>query len=149
MRRLAALIAVDAAGARALARRLRLSNHQRDRLAGLAEPAWPVDLGADRRDQRRALYRLGPERYRDLVLLRAAEGDAADRRRAKALLKRARETGELVFPLKGRDVTALRIKPGPRVGELLAAVAAWWEASDFRADRKACLAQLKARIARS
>jgi len=42
-------------------------------------------------------------------------------------------------------VTALGIKTGPRVGELLKGVAAWWEAGDFRADRKACLAELKRR----
>src|SRR5438874_6231915 len=42
LRRLAALIEVDAAGAAALAECLRLSNEQRDRLAGLAPP-WPLD----------------------------------------------------------------------------------------------------------
>jgi poly(A) polymerase len=47
------------------------------------------------------------------------------------------------FPLKGRDVTALGIAPGKRVGELLAAVREWWEAGDFTADRAACLARLK------
>jgi len=145
IRRLAALVALDAGGALALARRLRLSNEQRDRLLALAAPDWPLDLASDVRAQRRALYHLGPRRYRDLVLLRAAEIGASAKRRARTLLTRAAETGVLAFPLRGRDVTALRIKPGPRIGELLAGVAAWWEAGDFRADRKACLAELKAR----
>src|SRR5882762_3342726 len=48
--RLAALIEVDAAGAAALAERLRLSNEQRDRLAGLAPP-WPLDPAGDARAQ--------------------------------------------------------------------------------------------------
>ena len=48
------------------------------------------------------------------------------------------------FPLRGRDVTKLGIPPGPDVGRLLAAVEEWWEAGDYRADRRACLARLKA-----
>lgn len=144
-RRLAALVAVDGEGALSLSRRLRLSNEQRDRLHALAAPTWPLDIAGDARAQRHALYHLGPQRYRDLVLLRAAEQGAPAKRRARALLARAEKAGILEFPLRGRDVTALRIKPGPRVGELLKEVAAWWEAGDFRADRKACLAELRAR----
>ena len=112
-------------------------------------PDWPLDLASDARAQRRALYHLGPPGYRDLILLRAADQGASAKRRARTLLVRAEETGALEFPLRGRDVTALRIKPGPRIGELLASVAAWWEAGDFRADRKACLAELKARAKQS
>jgi poly(A) polymerase len=47
------------------------------------------------------------------------------------------------FPLKGRDVTALGIPPGKRVGELLGAVRQWWEEGDFTADRSTCLGRLK------
>src|SRR5262249_44472171 len=69
IRRLAALVAVDGEGALALARRLRLSNEQRERLRGLAAPEWPLDLAGDLRAQRSAIYHLRPGRYRDLVLL--------------------------------------------------------------------------------
>jgi poly(A) polymerase len=98
------------------------------------------------RTQRRALYHLGGQRYRDLVLLRAAEVGTSAKPLAQTLLARAEETGELELPVKGRDLMALGIKPGPRIGELLVEVGAWWEAGDFRADRKACLAELKARM---
>ena len=141
LRRLAALIAVDAAGAIALAERLRLSNEQRDRLAGFAPP-WPVDPAGDDRAQRLSLYRLGAERYRDLALLLAAEG-ALDEPRLAALLTLAAGWQPRRFPLQGRDVTALGIPPGQRVGELLAAVRQWWEDGDFTADRAACLKRLK------
>jgi poly(A) polymerase len=145
VRRLAALVAVGGAGALALARRLRLSNEQRDRLQAMAAPEWPLDIAGDARAQRRALYHLGVDRYRDLVLLRAAEVGVSAKRRARTLLARASEIPEIRFPLKGRDVIALKIGPGPRIGALLAEVAAWWEAGDFRDDHKACLAELKAR----
>src|SRR5438067_2423121 len=57
LRRLAALVEVYADGAAGLAERLRFSNEQRDRLAGLAQP-WPLDPAGDARDERLALYRL-------------------------------------------------------------------------------------------
>jgi poly(A) polymerase len=141
LRRLAALIEVDADGAVALAERLRLSNEQRDRLAGLAPP-WPLDPKADLRAQRLALYRLGAERYRDLALLLAADG-ALDEPRLAELLALAASWKSPRFPLKGRDVTDLGIPPGKRVGDLLAAVRRWWEEGDFAADRTACLKRLK------
>ena len=141
LRRLAALIDVDAAGAAALADRLRLSNTQRERLAGLAPP-WPLDPGGNDRAQRRALYDLGRERYRDFVLLLAAEGRIATTRRQK-LLALAEQWSPPEFPLTGRDVTALGIPPGPRVGRLLDQLRRWWEEGDFTADREACLRRLK------
>jgi poly(A) polymerase len=141
LRRLAALIDVDAAGAVGLAERLRFSNAWRNRLQGLAAP-WPLDLQADKRAQRRALYRLGADRYRDLALLAAAEG-MMSRARLAELLAFARSWTPPGFPLAGRDVTALGIPPGPRVGRLLAAVHEWWQAGHFAADRAQCLAKLK------
>ncbi len=145
LRRLGALLDSDV-GAAVVAERLRLSNEQRERLAAMAAPSLAVDLAGDERVQRRALHRLGADLYRDLVLLRAGQqGDAAQARRLLALAAgwRPRE-----FPLKGRDVTALGVAEGPEVGRLLAAVEAWWEEGDFRADRKAALAELKRRMAK-
>jgi poly(A) polymerase len=141
LRRLAALIEVDGAGAIALAERLHFSNAWRDRLHGLAPP-WAIDPPADMAAQRRARYRLGAERYRDIALLMAAER-AMSRNRLTELLALARGWTPPAFPLAGRDVTALGIAPGPEVGRLLGAVHDWWEAGDFMADRAACLAHLK------
>jgi poly(A) polymerase len=139
--RLAAVIEVDRAGAGALAERLRLSNVERDRLAGLAPP-WPLDPDGDAKTQRLALYRLGRDRYRDLALLLASAEKLAPTRLAELMAQT--ETWEPpVFPLSGADVTALGIAPGPQVGRLLGAVKAWWEDGDFAADRTACLARLR------
>ena len=110
--RLAALVDVDRAGAMRLAERLRLSNAMRDRLAGLAPP-WTLDPAGDRKEQRRALYRLGRERYRDLALLLAADG-RLDREVLARLLACAAAWDMPQFPIAGRDVTAKGIPPGPR-----------------------------------
>jgi poly(A) polymerase len=140
LRRLAALIEVDANGAAALAERLHLANAWRERLRDLAPP-WPFDPQADLAAQRRALYRLGAERFRDLALLAAADGPAGIERLA-SLVALARDWTPPPFPLKGYDVTALGIPPGPRVGALLDLVERWWEQGDFAAGREACLAHL-------
>ena len=141
LRRLAALAAFDAEGAARLAGRLRLSGAWRDRLIGLAPP-WPLDPSGDERAQQHTLYRLGAERYRDLAMLIAAAG-GMDGARLGELSALAAGWTPPEFPLAGRDVTALGIPPGPRIGQLLGDVRTWWEAGDFTADRAACLARLK------
>jgi len=143
LRRLAAVVQADADGMAAMAARLRLSNAQSDRLAALAPaPDLMPPAAGDLRRQRRALARFGPDRYRDLALLAAADG-AIDRHSLDAMLALARSWRAPHFPLSGRDVTALGIATGPRVGRLLAAMRQWWEEGDFAADRAACLARLR------
>jgi poly(A) polymerase len=141
LRRLGALIAGDPAP---LAERLRLSSAQRDRLVAFATPPWPIDLHAGETVQRRALHHLGAPLYRDLVLLHAAEsGETAT---LPSLLTLAASWQPQRFPLKGRDVTALGVPAGRKVGRFLKALEAWWEEGDFRADRAACLVELKGRV---
>jgi poly(A) polymerase len=136
--RLAALIEIDKAGAWRLGERLRLSRSDRDRLAGLAPP---LALGPDDDDysRRRAVYRLGAQRYRDTALLLAAEGKMSAPRLRELL---ADKWAPPPFPIGGDDVGALGVPEGPEVGSLLTAVRNWWEDGDFRADRAACLARL-------
>jgi poly(A) polymerase len=141
LRRLAALIAVDGPGAKAVAERLRFPNAWRDRLRDLASP-WPLDPNDDDPAQRRALYRLGAARFRDLALLAATEGLVGPERLIE-LLKLARDWTVPTFPLTGHDIRALGIPPGPRVGALLDAVERWWEAADFAPDRAQCLKRLE------
>jgi poly(A) polymerase len=63
--------------------------------------------------------------------------------RLAELLDFAHRTPMPVFPLTGRDVTALGVPPGERVGQLLGESRRWWEDGDFAADRVQCLARLK------
>jgi poly(A) polymerase len=48
-----------------------------------------------------------------------------------------------VFPLAGRDAVAAGIPPGPKVGEALRQVRAWWLAGGCRADTTSCRARLR------
>ncbi len=148
LRRLAALVEMDATAAEAIAERLRLSNAERDRLAGLALGGGlpssiriTIEPAGDPRAQHQDLYRLGVARYRDLALLLAADGKI-EKTRLAGLLEPTTNWTPPRFPLAGHDVTALGIPPGPRVGQLLNAVRRWWEEGDFAANRAACLDRL-------
>jgi len=139
LRRLAALIDRDAD---LVASRLKFSSAQRARLIELTVSP-PLDLAGGVPAQRRALYHLGPELYVDRALLAAASSGGSAR--LKPLLALAKKWKPVEFPLKGRDLTKLGMKPGPELGKLLHDLAAWWEAGDFKAKRKDCLAEAKRR----
>lgn len=49
------------------------------------------------------------------------------------------------FPLTGKHLLALGIKPGPRLGILHKDCEQWWIASDFKPDLKACLRWIRER----
>lgn len=136
LRRLAALIGTEG---EAVGRRLKMANTAISRLARLAPPARVLDAGMEATAQRQVLYDLGPERFRDLVLL-AWAGDRenhADRWRAMLETANAWESPKL--PVRGADITAMGVPGGPQIGRIVAAVEAWWRARDFRPDRQACL----------
>lgn len=146
LRRLAALLAGDGAGAEAVAGRLRLSNRERERLTGLVAPRRDVAVRADGEGLEAALYYLGPGPVRDLLLLDAAGSTAAGApvaaKALQAALARAEAWSPRRLPVGGADVQALGIPRGPAVGELLRAVESWWVAQAFTPDREACLEKL-------
>ena len=146
IRRLAAVAATDAAGASALARRLRMSNVERDRLVALLAPALRPDPSLDARARRVALYRLGAAVFADLALLGWAAAGEADDTAWRGLVEAAASWVPIALPVAGRDAVALGIPRGPEIGRLLAQVETWWIDGDFRAGRDECLKKLKALI---
>ena len=149
LRRLAALLETDAAGAEAVAERLRLSKPQMERLTTLAVPPLDIIAGMSDYQSRRAFHRLGADTVRDLALLSWARTVAVaprqPRRKTEAwqgILEAADAWMPLRFPLKGQDALDLGVAAGPRVGALLEAVEEWWEEGDYRSGRAACLEKL-------
>ena len=140
LRRLAALVAGEPESLTAAAARLRFSNRQRDRLVAAAGPFAATDPAAGCR----LLYRIGAEAYRDRLLLAWAE--APSQGRYERLLAKADNWRRPKFPLGGKDVIALGIERGARVGDLLDAVEDWWVEGDFQAGRADCLARLEASV---
>ncbi len=151
LRRLAAVLEPDLNAAEAVAKRLRLSRAERERLGQLLSSGGPPDaavrVGMPETRLRVALYRLGAEAARDGLLLDWARRPED----ARSKLREDLQSGLAVmaawrpmrFPLQGRDAVALGIQPGPGLGALLAEIEAWWIAEDFQPDRQACLARLK------
>jgi poly(A) polymerase/tRNA nucleotidyltransferase (CCA-adding enzyme) len=130
--RVAALLAGDA---EAFGARLKLSNEEVLRLTALRAPFALTPASSDA-DLRRALADTQPE-----ILIAASwlAGDApADWDSLRARLAAIEPP---IFPLQGRDLTALGIQPGPRIGQILDAVRAWWRQGGCVADLESCRRQ--------
>lgn len=153
IRRLAALIDTDGAGAEAVARRLKLSRAQIRRLSRLKSPDWHAVPETSDGALRAELSRLGSEEVIDLALLEWSRRLIVTPRLPKpeteawqSLLARAAHWEPLDLPIKGGDIVALGIPAGPRISELLGDIEAWWRDGGCVADRDACLTELKSRI---
>jgi hypothetical protein len=120
-----------------------LSRAEADRLEALKAGPGTVDPGGSNAEQRRAIYRLGNDLYRDRLLLAAAES-GLDAAVILPWLVLAANWPRPTFPLGGRDALALGLSPGPEIGQALAAVESWWVDSGFTADATACRDRLTA-----
>lgn len=136
--RLAALLPKDEKLAGAIARRLKLSGKDAERLGSLV--ALPDQLRGrlDPVPFRRALYHYGVGPARDAAILLAADAPAMD---LEPVLARAATWEKPVFPIQGNDILKLGIPAGPQVGEILQAVEEWWIGQDFRPNRAECLTE--------
>lgn len=145
--RLAALLPDAAEEGARTAVRLRLSNAERDRLAAALAPAPDLAPQLPPQAARAAIYRLGRQAFVDRVKLNWATAGDADTGGWNALLAIAGDWTSPVLPVTGADVLAAGAPKGPKVGETLRALEAWWIAGDFTANRDAALAKLKELVA--
>lgn len=150
IRRLAAMLRTDRAGAEAVGERLKLSGTQTARLVAMATPRAAIRPDLDPPGIRRALHKVGAAQFLDLTLLAWAERRSQDARLSAAetqawtdLLDWAKDWRPVELPLKGRDLIGLGVPHGPRIGRLLCAIESWWEERDYRPDHQACLDQAR------
>jgi poly(A) polymerase/tRNA nucleotidyltransferase (CCA-adding enzyme) len=130
--RVAALLAGDA---EAFASRLKLSNEEFSRLTALRAP-FTLSPASPDADLRRALADTQPD-----ILIAASWLAQTAPGSWDSLRTRLAAIEPPIFPLQGRDLTALGISPGPRIGEILSAVRAWWLEGGCIADQDACRRQ--------
>jgi poly(A) polymerase len=150
VRRLGALNVSIVEDAERLRERLRLANAEYERLASMAADWWHISRQLGERAGRVLLYRLGPERFADRVLLawtRSPEGAADQPWRLLATLP-ARWSAP-VFPLRAADFIARGVPKGPRLGAVLAAAEEAWIAAGFPADAAATAAIADAQVAQT
>ena len=135
--RLAALLTGDAI---ALADRLRISGAARDRLAALRSGPVPQPGDDDA-----ALRRMLADEDAAVLIDRCwLAGGAAPK--WAALRARLTVLPRPLFPLEGRDVLALGVAEGPRVGILLREMRQWWLDGGCTATPDACRAALARRL---
>jgi poly(A) polymerase len=144
MARLAAALP-DQEAARKLARRLKVSNEERDRLVAALGGESRMVSYLSVREIRRALYRLGPGAFTDRVKLAWAEdANSKGALQWRALLEHAAVWTPPKLPLTGDEVMAAGVPAGPKVGEVMREVEAWWIDADFPDDKLAVVERLKA-----
>ena len=142
--RLAALAVEVPEDADRLARRLRLAGDERAALVRAAERTPDIGSAAPEPAAKAYLYAEGRDVFRDRTLIAwTRSGDAPDSEAWRSRLALPERWPPPRFPISGADVMALGVPAGPRVGELLRAVEAWWIAGDFTADEAALRARLQ------
>lgn len=130
IRRLGALAVYVAEDAERLWQRLRLANVEHERLQSMAQQWWRSP--ADEQAARALLYRLGPERYRDRMLLGFARaGHGADHARWKELASLPGRWSAPGFPIKSGDFIARGVDRGPALGAAMRAAEEAWIAAGF------------------
>ncbi len=145
MLRLEAIVPPDAARLSALAKRLKLSNAERDRLERFALTG-EIGAGTNDKNLKETLYFGDAQAIADRLTLQLAaargEGNAARLEKAAnflRLLDVANRWEKPGFPLGGDDLIALGMAPGKAMGDTLARLERDWVQSGFRLDRAALL----------
>jgi poly(A) polymerase len=151
VRRLGALAVMVVEDADRLAERLRLSNAEHQQLASMAQGWWRIAPAHDERAARELLYRLGPARYLDRVLLAWArsQAQASDTAWRELATLPERWTAP-VFPLKAADFMSRGVAPGPALGAALKEAEEAWIAAAFPGEspRLAAIADRAALVAK-
>jgi poly(A) polymerase len=150
-RRLAALTVAVTEDAKRVAARLRLSNAEAKALDSMGHRWWRF-AARDETNARRLLYRLGPERYHDRVLLAwARSGGDVGSARWRELAELPQRWTAPKFPLRAADFIARGLAEGPALGHVLTLAEDAWLAADFPLEEAALAAiadQAAARVSR-
>ncbi|MEI8179360.1 CCA tRNA nucleotidyltransferase [Aestuariivirga sp.] len=135
-------LAVLAQDPPAMPARLRLSNHEANRLEAIVS-LMPPSPGLRPQEQRIILYQHGAQAWRDLVHVAWARSDAPlDDPGWKDLLDLPNRWPIPTLPVAGRDLLAAGMSPGPEIGVVLNKLEDWWVASDFQPSRDELLKRL-------
>ena len=147
VRRLGALAVMIAEDAERLWQRLRLTNAEYDRLASMADGWWRVAPGEESA-ARALLYRLGPERFTDRVLLAWArsQAGAADAQWHAMTTLPQRWTAP-AFPIKAAHLMARGVEKGRGLGAAITEAEKEWIARGFPSEKSA-LAEIADLVAR-
>jgi poly(A) polymerase len=130
--RLGAVALTKPGAASALRASLKLSSAEDDRLSQMALPDRAFDPASNEHAAKAYIYRHGALAFRDGVMLAWARS-ASDANDADWLhrLRLTQRWQAPELPVRGADVLALGVAPGPEVGRILSEFEDWWIASAF------------------
>ena len=134
----------DQESAKALSRRLKLSNEERDRLVAALGDDLKLTSYMSLREMRRAIYKLGNEAFRDRVMLAWAASGDGKAQQWRALVAHAQMWKPPRLPLTGDEVMAAGVPAGPKVGIIMREVEDWWIDAEFADDKLSIIERLKA-----
>ena len=143
MTRIAAAL-TDQESAKALARRLKISNEERDRLVAALGDDVKITSYMSLREMRRAIYKIGNEAFADRVMLAWAAAGSDKAQAWRALVTHAKMWTPPKLPLTGDEVMAAGVPAGPKVGLIMREVEDWWIDADFPDDKLSIIERLKA-----
>lgn len=136
VRHLGALGVFIVEDAERLKERLRLANAEFDRLYSMGDRWWQISPAHGEQAAKALLYRIGPEHYRDRVLIALARSQARDDDKTWLdLLALPERWAVPQFPLKAADFVERGIAKGPALGAALAHAEAAWIAAGFPQDK--------------
>jgi tRNA nucleotidyltransferase/poly(A) polymerase len=149
VRRLAALAVSVVEDAERLRDRLRLANAEHERIASMADAWWRITAAMTEDAARALLYRLGPQRYLDRVLIAWSRSfdEGIGNPAWRDLASLPERWSAPAFPLKAADLMARGVERGPALGAALRAAEEAWIAQGFPSDA-AALARIAAASAR-
>jgi poly(A) polymerase len=135
LRRVGALAVSVSEDADRLRERLRLANVEHERLVCMAQEWRSVSPAQGEQGGRSLLYRVGSERFVDVVLLAWSRSTADDDDQSWRMLTTlpARWTAP-AFPLKSAHFIRRGIPKGPKLGAAVAAAEKAWMRADFPLD---------------
>lgn len=149
--RLEAVVPPDAERMVALAERLKLSKAEAGRLEEWAS-APKLAAGGPEADLARKLYRSGRQPILDRLRLALASARARAIESNEAMVEAGGYTRQLrfasgwekpKFPLKGADLEAMGVPPGPEMGKLLKRLEEEWVEANFTLDHGALVARAR------
>ncbi|MGB6231013.1 MAG: CCA tRNA nucleotidyltransferase [Litorimonas sp.] len=142
--RLMAMMAREPLSAALLAKRLKMSNKEKERLKAWASDGESLSHDMPERARLQAIYRAGKSVILDRARLRAAGAEAAiESAHWMVLADLAMGWTPPTFPLRGADLAAAGVPKGPEMGKALQALEALWIRSGFSTEKPQLMAALK------
>ncbi len=143
VRRFSAMAISDISEVANIQKQLKLSNTEVARLTAMAEHRATPPRDASLKTLRARIYHIGSEAFVDTELLtwvRSGDDPFTDWRFQR--LAYGEDWNIPTLPITGGDIVARGIPSGPKIGEILAALEAWWIEADFPTDAAKIDAQL-------